>query len=651
MTDEELDRELAKARRISELEGSLGEKPKAASSALPEWMSDALKYGPGFLAEQGKNAVRGAGKMVSTAATTLGRLSPLVPASLADAADRAFQGEIDRALPIDPNETEAQKRMRKVSESAGAGALGAPNAALIPAAATVGAMSGLGGELGGTVAEKSGIPRPIGEIAGGVLAGGATGFALGPRQNVAQADLRRAMNSSAEGAGGMDNLVQGAQGQIRKFDAANSKSASLVDAFPQDSAVVALGERARNSTLENPLRTQTQGRMDDIDAIIKGAIEAAGPRTGSPMERVIAIKEAAKQRLKDARARSNAPYDQLRDLSDIPDSVLMQKIVAMEQAAGKSGQTSADAGAMKAIIAALLDENNPTQRLRPGPKNTLNLVDEAGPQRRPEALSVNIAEFSTKDANLMAKPGAQISPRAEKGAQSAASAMVADLPAPWGPAYQDARARGSARREKLYEPLKEGPVGKLAGMNPNSTMEPGLGVLDNIWKGRDEAEILRIVKQLEKGAKGSTSGTARSIVENKASTTPTDKVPQAIRPQNDLPATNAFNKLIDRTGGDSKKFNTNLDVAEELARRGTSSNISEPPTMGLSQLIRPFRTIDMALSGKREKDIQNEIAALLADRSKLAELQKIAMFDPNARRILSLITPLMGQMGSSSQEK
>ena len=640
MTPEE---RLEKLRRLAELKGISTEAPK--KGGMPEWFSDLANYGPGFLKETGKNFLKGA---VSTADSVLQSHPFIGPVANAYgiAAGGKTPAQAIKDLPV-----EDMGLWGKVTQGAGGAVLGALSKAEAVPAALVGAISALGGDIGGNFAEKSDLPRLAGEIPGALVAGGLAGLGLGPAQTSAQADLRRAYNASAKGAGGASALDDLVRNKLFDYNQAGSRTATLADAFPEDSAIVALANKARNSTVDNALRAQTQGRLDDIDQIILEAIKETGPRTGSPMDRVVAVKNAAKARLASARARVNAPYEALKKLPDIPDEILMQRIRSLEAQAGKPGQATSDAEALKASIAIMLDEQNPTKRLILRPQNKLELKDAPGPQRRPEALSLNAAEFSAKDANLNARPGAQITPRAERSAQSTVSTELASLPEPWGSAYKEARRRGSARRETLYDPLKEGSIGKLAGMNPNSEIEPGLGALDNVWKGRDAGEVLQLVKQLEKGEKGVTKGIARALVENRASMTPADKAPNALRPQAGLPSREAFDALINKTGGRADAFNQKLDIAEELSRRGLSTGLHDAPRLGPLQLIRPFRTVDLTSTFQMERTVQNQIAEYLAKPSleKLAELQKLAMFDPSVRIALSTIIPQMGLFGSNKE--
>ena len=643
MTDEELDAELMKARRISELKASLSQEPSLGERALS---------GVGSIAKAGKtvwdNLARGAGNAVAGATSqTLERDAPeLFPkkSPLGQFSENVAL-DVQEKLPIPKDETTLGKLTRKGTEAVGGGlVMGLPGIVKSPIAALTSLFTGgIGADLGATTGRNLGggegkladVLEGFGGLAGGFAGALPTGMLLGPKQSVAEADVRRAMKSTQEGSGGAFNSSWDARTNLGKFDVTGAKTATLADAFPKDSAIVALAEKARNSTLENALRTATQGREGDIAGLVDRAMTSLGPRSGSPLDVVKAIKEAASNRLTSARARSNKPYAELEKLASIPDEVMLRQIRQLETSSQRKGLANPDRVALTEIIEALTDANNPTTRLILDPKTKhLDPKIVPGAQTRPEALSLNIADFGDKQANRLAGSPQQLSPVSSARAQGEASALVADLPAPWGPEYSKARIRATDRREKLYNPLLEGPVGKVAGMNPNSSMEPVLAALENTLKGRDAGEVTQLLKQLEKGQQGSTQGVARALLENRGSNMPPEQLPGGIRPREGTPAGESLNTLIDRTGGNSGDFNRNLDVAKTLTERGLSGGVKEPPTIGWQQLIRPFRTIDMAFTGKTERAVQNEIAKLLSDRNGLAKLEELAKFDPNVRRLL-----------------
>jgi hypothetical protein len=95
--------------------------------------------------------------------------------------------------------------------------------------------------------------------------------------------------------------------------------------------------------------------------------------------------------------------------------------------------------------------------------------------------------------------------------------------------------------------------------------------------------------------------------------------------------------LIKAGGGDVSYANQPLQAADRLQAFSGAAGRNEPPKMSLLQgLIRPFRTADMAFTGKGMRTYNQEIAELLADPKNLPELQKIAMFSPEVRKLLTV---------------
>jgi len=175
--------ELAELEELERLE----RKTKLASApTIGEKVSGAienLKYLPGFMLDQGKNAAR---SLANTSEAALGAhpfIGPLVKGikSLSGGND----GKTD--FPIDPNETENQKRMRVTSEGVGSGLI-LPGGGAFATGAT-GAMSGLGGYFGNKFGETSGFPK-LGEFLGAAIGGGLTGLATGPSQSAAKVSIR-----------------------------------------------------------------------------------------------------------------------------------------------------------------------------------------------------------------------------------------------------------------------------------------------------------------------------------------------------------------------------------------------------------------------------------------------------------------------------
>ena len=628
-------------------------------------LDDLLQYGPGFLKETGKSAVRGIGNLAVAGADAVVKHSPAALVSaisggipleklkeLLGLPGRMLAGGLDKELPVDPNETDAEKLWRKTTEGVATGAAaGAPmGARTLLAGAGAGGPSAIGGHMGRTTAENAGIEGSgldLAELIGATIGGVPFTHALGPRQRVSEADLRRDYRASAQGAGGEEALLRGIEENIRNAHRAGSTTYSLADAIPPDSALGARGRAVGNSTPENALRSRLQGREADINQLIAAAMDDSGPLLGSPQAKVDVLKDAAKARLASANRRVNRPFEDLRTQPNIPEAEGMAALRELERRADVPGRSAQDTMALDEAISALQDTKNPVVRLRsqPDPRNprqmNLREVREPGPQSRPEALSLNLAELGEKRGSLAGDAASRISPAAARRAQQEATAVVQAMPAPWGPALAEALTRGQARRAKLFTPLKEGPVGHIGGMNLGATNEAPLGILNQVVSGRSADELTTLLKQLEKGISGSTTGTARALLEHRGQGLPAESVP-GIRPREGTPARTALDTLVDRTGGNSERFNNRLDVADQISTNGAAMGSADPIRMNLAQLlIRPFRTVDMMSTGQLETSRLNDIARILSNPQNLEELRRIAQFDPAARAQLSAVLPFL----------
>jgi len=88
-----------------------------------------------------------------------------------------------------------------------------------------------------------------------------------------------------------------------------------------------------------------------------------------------------------------------------------------------------------------------------------------------------------------------------------------------------------------------------------------------------------------------------------------------------------------------------LAVSDKLQDLAGTNGVQGLPNMRTGQFfIRPFRTLDMMLTGRSEKATQAEIAKLLRDATpeSLAKLKELAMFDPTVRRQLMLVQGMLG---------
>jgi hypothetical protein len=128
---------------------------------------------------------------------------------------------------------------------------------------------------------------------------------------------------------------------------------------------------------------------------------------------------------------------------------------------------------------------------------------------------------------------------------------------------------------------------------------------------------------------------ARALLErqlDKGSTNPG----QTIRGTPGSLADQKLDALLKSAGADIPKTKQPLAAAELLQGFRTTQSSGTPPPVGfLGSVTRPLRAVSLAAQGTTQEKYMREIAELLSDPRNLPELQKIAMFDPMVRKLLT----------------
>ncbi len=628
---EDLDGKLEKLRRLQELKSSMG----PSSRVVPEWISDALKYGPGFLKEQGANLVRGAGNVAAKMPEVLGdalgapdaALSlltgkrPQTQGALAGLSQQAEAG-IRGALPLPENQTPAEARMRRVSEGAGAGLLGAPTAGAIPAAMAAGGMAPLGGEAGGNLAVKSGFPREAGEIPASLLTGLLTGYAVGPRQLPAHREIREAAEGTnwSEVSRNVDDLV-----------GSGAKTATLGEAFPQGSGMRDLTGIARAGTASNALKERMTGRADDLSGLGKEFLNRIGPQVDANKvsERVAQAANALEANLN--QLKNTGFRNRVEGTSVRPDMVkkLEDALLAEAQKEVRGGPK----GAYREIAASL---RNP---------DTGELITSV-----PE-LSKVLYGFQTqmKNGAILGKSGNTIASNDMGIPLRNAKEGLEEL----SPQFQAANTEARAFNQGPRTEFAQSPLKKLADRNPAVIDPTPASRLEAITNGTSESEIAKILASLERDpglvpGQGVGAGEiTQAIMQQRLKGAPTN--PGAAVRQNPGSQMEAqVAQMLTSAGKDPRSTMQPLRAADLMqdapTQGGTKAN---PKILPLQWLIRTLRSADMTVTGRGLEKMDKEIARLLADPANLAEVRKIAMFDPAVRRQLSIYAPVLSTGATS----
>lgn len=640
---------LAEIQRLEEAQAIEAElaKRKKAQTSLPEWMTDLMQYGPGFLGEQGQNILRGAGNLAAEAprvfSNAVGLPNALLGAitgkgsALPDIMERNSTGlknSLERNLPIDPNETPAQARMRRVSEGAGAGLLGAPALSSIPAAAAAGGISSLGAEGGGNFAERLGVPRTAGELAGGLLTGGATGFLLGPKLSAVQDDLSRASR------GLTPQQIAEALAKQKVLDRGGAQSAVLADTLPAGSPLRSLTERVRASEMGNPVALKTQGREADLAQLGQRTLDSLGPQV-EPAKIATQLSDSANDFLLGQKGLRSAAIENRLSATPAPKPVEIFKLY-------------------RELAAKAKDPKNPSSINDPYAQVAKELLNADGsPITDPQKLSFQIKQLKARDANPMQQNsgGSQIAPGFLKDAIAYTENRLGQIIPDYRAAMDEFRAfsrRGSQSSQTLGD-LQNSPIRRMADTNPSleaPTPASKLGILASPENAPStSAGIARLLSNstMTQGRTVDPAAVLRGNLQMRLADNPAavGKIVGGPMEQNIAAVLQAVGKNADDVLAPAR-------AAKELegSFRG-APNIAEVARMHPMQAaIRLLRTADMTLTRAQQLRYAEEMGKILAQpagKEVFAELQRLAAHDPVIRQQLATLVPLMGLSGSTQQ--
>lgn len=594
---------------------------------FPEWLQDAAKYGPGFLKGAGKDALRGFGTLLASMGEGAGALAGEGMRDPNIGPGPKPQEEIAAALPKEPNPTSAQSLFTRLMEGAG-GALAMPlPGAGLGAQAAAGGIGGVTGELSRrfatNFAPKSPGLQTAADIAGGMVGGGAAGWANAAKQTVGQQEIRRALQ-------GQDIPTALVNAQAAKQ--AGSTSATAAEMFPVGSSIMRLAEQARSATPVNPLAEATANRPGDIAGLANEFLTRIQPKAVSP--------NAVANQTADAATGAQTTLKELRS-TGIDNALMGQSIkpaetVSMENSLKQLGQTRGQRPEVRDAF------NEVASKLRDADGNPLTSVQQL-------SLAIKSLKASAKNPLVTTATGSTIQGNDLKQAIAAAESMLGDR----NPAFRSAMDDFAKFSNGPMAEQTRGPVGSLAFANPLREKQIDPSRLDSLITKNSPGDIGGAMTTLQSpvmtgGVTASPLDIARAIAQQKLHLGPTDPG-AAVRGAEGSQAQQNFEALLKTGGNDAAHTMSPLSVADRLQPFLKSAGSSEAPTMQpLQYLIRPLRSIDMATTGSSMTKMYGEVAKLLADGSpeSLKKLQEIAMFDPSVRRMVSAkagIIPLMQQ--------
>jgi hypothetical protein len=596
--------------------------PPGVKLDVPEstMLSDAINYGPGFVKETAKVAARGAGKawagmgdLMKGAANGLN--NPFMQIIMNQLDPKGAVKQLDKDIPDELGDG----AYKKIVETAG-GVAALPVPGVSAGRQGLAALAAGEGAAGGRKAAELIAPSSPGvadwaELIGSAAGGMFGGFALGPRQSIAKQDVRQVLQ-------GQD--FPAAQANADAARRSGSTTATAAEMFPVGSAPMRLAESARSATPVNPLAAATENRPGDIKALADTFLNRIGPEVNP---NTIATQAASSADSFFKNLKQNRGADTRAPMAgvDLPAAEVQGLSQGIGQLAGWQQRKPAQ-DAYTAVAEAISP-------------NASQLNPHGVPITSLQELS-----FAVKDLKKAAKnPNSPVSTgQISANDYRQAISQVEDYLYVRQPGYKEAMDNFGAHTEKLLKPAGQSPIGKLSNRNPILAGEQSVSKLEGLLRGNNAQMVEDTVSDLARpkltgGNTTSPTDIARALAQTKLNAGPLDPG-QAIRGTEGSGQQANFEALLRAGGNNVENTMEPLAVADRLQPFLKSASSNLQPKMSLFQMIRPFRTIDMATSANRTNKANAEVARLLADNSPEAirRLQEISMFDPNIRRMLML---------------
>ena len=632
----DLRKELQELEELERLEQKAGKtKPQGG---MPGWLSDLVSYGPGFLKQTGKDALNAAGEFVAQMPSALGDvlgggLFPEVDKGLKDVSAEAKR-LVNKAVPPPEDLTQAEQLWSKVTRGATVGPLGAPGLATVPAAMAAGGMAALGGDVGGNFAEKSGLPRPLGEIPGALIAGGATGFMLGPKLSAVEDDLSRASRGLTK------EQIAEALAKQKLLAKGGAQSAVLADTLPPGSPLRSLTEKVRGSEMGNPLAIKTQGREADLIQLGQRTLDNIGPQV-EPAKIATQLSDSANDFLLGQKGLRSTAIENRLGATPPPPQLEIFKLY-------------------RELVSKARNPKSPSSVNDPYAQVAKELLNADGtPITNPQQLSFQIKQLKARDLNPMQQNtgGSQIAPGFLKDAIRYAEDRLGEIMPGYRAAmgeFRDFTRRGPQSTQTLGD-LQNSPLRRMADANPSleaPTPAGKLGILTSPENAPStSAGIARILSNptMTQGRTVDPGAVLRGNLQMRLADDPTTvgKIVGGPMEQNIAAVLQAMGKNADDVLAPAR-------AAKELegSFRG-APNIAEVARMHpLQAAIRLLRTADMTLTRAQQLKYAEEMGKILsqpAGKEVFAELQRLAAHDPAIRQQLSTLVPLMGLSGSVQQ--
>ena len=543
---------------------------------------------------------------------------------------REMTAGVEKMLPTPKEESTFEKLSRKGLEGVG-GAFAAPVPGAMAANAIAGGVGGVTGELGRSFGERAGpIGEVAGQVAGGALGGGLAGFVAGPKQSVAQADIRR------QGVTITPQEWAESQKRAQLLQAVGSKTATAADAMPPGSGLRVLAQGVINREGGETLAAKVGPRFEpggDIAQLGDNFLNSLAPR--------IEPATVANQ-LSDA---GNSYMKNLNQLATTGVSNRLQgktlRAVDVEMIYNQLMDSASRAQKTQPSLVPVYEEV--AKQLLQGGKGPRKVITDL------QGLSFQLKNLKDSPAGLEASAGTKGQSAMWQKAIKEAETLLAQRSPDWKAAMEDF----AAFKAGPGSDAKTGAIRLISDANPNLETPTRLSKPEAFVSGYDPTTIAGNAKMLADPNMTQGATVDGNVVARALAT-------QRLR-SGDM--TNPGKTMRGQAGGIKEQELLALAPKADLRQleaadllqglKPKSFNQENIPEMRWWQsLIRPFRTLDMMLTLKNERGIAQEVARLFQDPANIPQLQKIAMFDPSVRKQLTLLGAMRPMLpGNTSQEQ
>lgn len=473
------------------------------------------------------------------------------------------------------------------------------------------ALAAVPAAVGEKVGEQFG---PLAGTGAAVLTGGVGGLVAGPRQSVARSDIRREL------AGQPPEFFEAARRNASDAIGAGSTTATAGEMFPGKSGVLALTAKTAGQKGGELLRNQLGGREDDLAQLSQAFLRRLGPEV-DPAQVANQTAEAAGGVFQTAKGvRGEALGNRLKGKSVSPFDLAPIYNDLLAQA---KNEVRPDASVAYQLVA----------------KAMVGTDGKLITDLQQLSLAIKSLKTAAKNPNSPLFNGSTVS---DIDLKKAIGKMESELGAA-APDFKEGMRDFGDYTQQVLDPMRKGPIGALMDRNPLTAGQTPIGRMEGLVGNNSTGTTQGVLRNLENPAM--TGGPtvlpqqiARALYQQrlaKGSQAPG----KTVRGEPGSIEDSRLQGLIQAGGGDAGFVTQPLRAADKLKLDSAGSINGLPEMMARQAALRPFRTFDMMMTAKTQRDVNREIARLLGGPlrpEQIDELQRIAMFNPEVRRMLTL---------------